>query len=94
MNAERTKRLAAGDAKEARKKLIVGIGGVTIILGVTVWLLVYFQILVLSKPEPGPDPASYIEQLPKPDQERIKRETQKQMEMIESGEQQKETTGQ
>lgn len=84
-----------GDSKSSRKstggdpdkaKLIKGAVAGVAIVGVTIWLVYYYDPFELRKPEPAPAPDSFIEQLPEPERERTKKQIERAQEQIESGE--------
>lgn len=55
------------------------------LVGTAAWLIAYFDPFEFRKPDPGPPPDTFIEQLPAPERERAKKQLEKAQEEKESG---------
>lgn len=77
-----------------QKKAIKAVAGVAIILGVSFWLLYYYEVISFGPPDPGPEPASFIDTLPEDEREATRRRIQQQQDMVSSGELPPESRGQ
>jgi hypothetical protein len=82
-----------GDGADQQKK-IKALVGVVIILGVAFWLLYYYEVISFGPPDPGPEPASFLDTLPEEEREATRRRIQEQQDMVSSGEVPPESRGQ
>lgn len=77
-----------------KAKTVKAVLAVVALVATATWLVIYYDPFELRKPEPGPAPDAFIEQLPEPERQRTRDQIERTREQIESGEEAPQTSGQ